>query len=86
MKILEKNPFCRCRRQNVRRVMVMSHGKERVKERESQSVRVRVSLNDISRQLLHIVSGCLHCCLLQELRIVSDSFSVPYPAWLVYGQ
>ena len=84
MKILEKNPFCRCRRQNVRRVMVMSHGKERVKERESQSV--RVSLNDISRQLLHIVSGCLHCCLLQELRIVSDSFSVPYPAWLVYGQ
>ena len=57
--------------------MSQSHGKLKRDQ-------VMVSLNDITRQLLHIVSGCLHCCVLQELRIVSDSFSVTYPAGLVY--
>ena len=59
----------------------MSHGKVK---RDP----VMVSLNDITRQVLHIVSGCLHCCVLQELHIVSDSFSVTYPAGagLVYRQ
>ena len=61
--------------------MSQSHGK--VKRDQVKRV-VMVSLNDITRQLLHIVSGCLHCCVLQELRIVSDSFSVTYPAGLVY--